>query len=196
MLFGRRMKGIGRKRYPSKNNMYTYDDSLLVKGNTGKKVEELQKKLIELTSVFPILPVVIIDGYYGEVTKKTVELFQEINSLPVTGQVDELTWKKINYFLDKREVKKDDDIDLSDNVIKLGSKGRYVSDLQKYLNIASSKYSDLPSVKVDGYFGEKTLDAVTKFQRKFGLDVDGVVGSVTWDTLYKVSNDEPIIHLD
>ncbi|MBR1525598.1 MAG: peptidoglycan-binding protein [Prevotella sp.] len=38
---------------------------------------------------------------------------------------------------------------------------------------------------VDGDFGKNTLAAVTEFQSKNGLEVDGVVGQQTWDALDK-----------
>lgn len=203
MIFKRRRKRNLRimrdEQFLVKNNNYKTNDSFLVKGNTGKKVEELQEKLQKLSNVFPSLPIVIVDGYYGEITRKTVKMFQELNSIPITGDVDELTWKKINYYVENREINNNktmDDIDLSDNVVKLGSKGKYVSDLQNYLNIAATKFNNIPTVNVDGFFGNKTLQSVLAFQKEFGLTTDGVVGSVTWDALYKVSIDEPVTHSD
>ena len=203
MIFKRRRKRNLRimrdEQFLVKNNNYKTNDSFLVKGNTGKKVEELQEKLQKLSNFFPSLPIVIVDGYYGEITRKTVKMFQELNSIPITGDVDELTWKKINYYVENREINNNktmDDIDLSDNVVKLGSKGKYVSDLQNYLNIAATKFNNIPTVNVDGFFGNKTLQSVLAFQKEFGLTTDGVVGSVTWDALYKVSIDEPVTHSD
>lgn len=48
--------------------------------------------------------------------------------------------------------------------------------------------------KIDGYFGQNTLVAVTNFQRDLGLRVDGVVGSQTWSNLisYKLEKEEPL----
>lgn len=62
--------------------------------------------------------------------------------------------------------------------IKLGSKGEEVKILQKYLNL-----------KVDGDFGAKTDLAVKEFQKKNGLDVDGIVGNNTWKVILSVSSD-------
>ena len=57
-------------------------------------------------------------------------------------------------------------------VLKLGSKGKEVEDLQKYLKI-----------KVDGDFGPKTEEAVKKFQKENKLTADGIVGEKTWNVM-------------
>ena len=36
------------------------------------------------------------------------------------------------------------------------------------------------TIEVDGIFGANTLDAVMKFQRERGLEVDGICGRLTW----------------
>jgi len=57
-------------------------------------------------------------------------------------------------------------------VLKLGSKGKLVEDLQRYLKI-----------KIDGDFGSKTEDSVKKFQKANKLTADGVVGQKTWNAM-------------
>ena len=57
-------------------------------------------------------------------------------------------------------------------IIKKGSKGESVKNLQKALGIVA-----------DGIFGESTESAVKKFQSKAGLTPDGIVGAKTWDAL-------------
>ena len=61
-------------------------------------------------------------------------------------------------------------------VLKKGSKGTEVKELQKLLKIT-----------VDGDFGPATELAVMKFQGQKGLKVDGIVGAKTWEKL-KYSN--------
>ena len=61
-------------------------------------------------------------------------------------------------------------------VLKKGSKGAEVKELQKLLKIT-----------VDGDFGPATELAVMKFQGQKGLKVDGIVGAKTWEKL-KYSN--------
>ena len=62
-------------------------------------------------------------------------------------------------------------------IIKKGSRGETVKQLQKYLGI-----------KADGTFGGNTEDAVKKFQEKAGLAPDGIVGAKTWAALQKQSS--------
>lgn len=71
------------------------------------------------------------------------------------------------------------------NQIRYGSKGDDVTELQKRLN--ENGYS----LTVDGDFGEKTQKAVQDYQRKNGLDVDGIVGENTWGKLTAAKNGQP-----
>lgn len=57
-------------------------------------------------------------------------------------------------------------------VLRLGSEGQAVRDLQRALGI-----------KIDGGFGPATEAAVKAFQQRHGLSADGVVGDKTWDAL-------------
>ena len=63
------------------------------------------------------------------------------------------------------------------NQLSYGSQGSDVTELQKLLN--NHGYS----LDEDGIFGENTKNAVTDFQQKKGLTVDGIVGTNTWGTL-------------
>lgn len=65
-------------------------------------------------------------------------------------------------------------------ILKKGSKGPDVDRLQRLLN---SELKPGPRLPVDGVFGDKTNDAVMKFQMTRGLPVDGVVGPQTWTAM-------------
>jgi hypothetical protein len=62
--------------------------------------------------------------------------------------------------------------------LKKGSEGPAVAEVQRMLNI-----------KVDGFFGKDTEDAVKRFQSAHGLDSDGEVGPKTWARLDQEAND-------
>src|SRR5699024_4351293 len=63
--------------------------------------------------------------------------------------------------------------------------GTAVRAVQYYLRRLSAYYSDIPSVAVDGIFGAATTKSVKAWQSRAGLTVDGVVGRLTWNSLYE-----------
>jgi peptidoglycan hydrolase-like protein with peptidoglycan-binding domain len=65
--------------------------------------------------------------------------------------------------------------------MRRGSRGEWVKTLQKKLR--DFGYYKNKGDKVDGIFGPRTRAAVMAFQRKVGLDPDGVVGPLTWRKL-------------
>lgn len=63
-------------------------------------------------------------------------------------------------------------------ILRRGCRGEAVKELQERLN-----YLGYSCGVVDGIFGDDTKDAVKAYQADHGLQVDGVVGSKTWDKL-------------
>jgi len=63
-------------------------------------------------------------------------------------------------------------------VLKLGSKGKEVKELQEFLNISA-----------DGIFGVGTKAAVQKWQANNNLVADGIVGPATWDAMGLATTD-------
>ena len=66
------------------------------------------------------------------------------------------------------------------STVKRGSRGEDVIYLQKQLAVLGYSVGN-----VDGLFSVKTLEAVKEFQAESGLDVDGIVGSKTWNRLFQ-----------
>ena len=62
-------------------------------------------------------------------------------------------------------------------MLRQGNRGPSVERLQALLNDRGA------ALVVDGDFGPRTNDAVLDFQRDQGIDVDGIVGPVTWGEL-------------
>ena len=71
--------------------------------------------------------------------------------------------------------------------VKAGMKGDFVKKIQQKLNdIATSEgNTNLNVGKVDGYFGNKTKQALKNFQVSAGLKGDGVLGKETYSVLFR-----------
>ena len=61
--------------------------------------------------------------------------------------------------------------------------------IQEYLTYIHGTYPNIPAVNNTGYFGPVTRQAVTEFQRQFGINPTGIVGAVTWDQIAGVYSD-------
>ena len=69
------------------------------------------------------------------------------------------------------------------HTIRRGSKGADVLLLQRLLRGMSFRDDDNVVLVRDGDFGEKTEQALRKFQAKNGLEVDGICGPASWGKL-------------
>ena len=68
-------------------------------------------------------------------------------------------------------------------VLQPGFEGEDVTTVQEELAYLSQVYTEIPPVEVTGVYDAQTEAAVRAFQELFGLEVDGVVGVTTWDTI-------------
>ena len=68
--------------------------------------------------------------------------------------------------------------------LTIGSTGDKVRQMQEQLNRIAKDYPSIPTIPVDGTYGQQTADAVRVFQNVFGLGQTGVVDYPTW---YKIS---------
>lgn len=68
--------------------------------------------------------------------------------------------------------------------LTIGSTGDNVRMIQEQLNRIARNYPSIPTIAVDGRFGEGTKASVEQFQRIFNLPASGIVDYPTW---YKIS---------
>lgn len=76
--------------------------------------------------------------------------------------------------------------------MRIGDTGAQVRRLQQQLNAAGAR----PALEVDGWFGEKTRDAVLAFQRRHGISAIGVAGPRTQAALAGITDPRRIGEAD
>ncbi|MEO8890237.1 MAG: peptidoglycan-binding protein [Coleofasciculaceae cyanobacterium] len=78
-----------------------------------------------------------------------------------------------------REIVQASLISINRPVLKLGSQGTDVSELQ-----AALKLLGYFTGTVNGFYGDSTASAVSSFQQASGLNADGIAGIETWNRLF------------
>ena len=176
----------------------SYPGSPLRQGSTGAAVFTLQRQLNRITKDYPFLGLLTVDGIFGRKMTETVKKFQRQFNLTADGVVGRSTWYKISYIYvsvkDLAELTSEGETfsgtlpdgswNLGSSVLKQGSTGSEVEQMQFWLSTLAQYESSIPSVTVDGVYGSGTAAAVRAFQRLYGLTVDGIVGRTTWTELY------------
>ena len=108
------------------------------------------------------------DGIFGRGTAKAVRTFQRAHHLLVDGQIGSGTWKALRHRSGGSRAHPK-----SDGILRKGEKGTRVGEVQRLLGI-----------RVNRLFDQRTFLAVSSFQRRRGLFVDGEVGPHTWRALH------------
>lgn len=63
---------------------------------------------------------------------------------------------------------------------------QHIKELQRYLYVISLFDSNIPQTAPDGFYGRETAEAVSNFQREYGLMPTGKTDSATWNKIVSV----------
>lgn len=174
----------------------SYPGTPLRSGSTGLDVQTIQTYLNRIRRNYPAIPAITDEsGTFGDSTRNAVTSFQRIFGLSPDGIVGKATWYKISSLY--TSVTRLSDLDSEGNtlgigtvppssILRQGSSGPDVITLQYLLDVISEYYPSIPAPAQDGVFGSGTQQSVIAFQRAMQLTPDGVVGPLTWRTLYEV----------
>lgn len=113
--------------------------------------------------------ITVIEGNYKQSVKRR---FLEVDGRYIRGYV-------VPKYIEEVKV---ETVNIELNVLRRGDKGEQVKTLQRLL---SAFGCSVGLSGIDGSFGPATEKAVIKYQKKYGLTQDGIVGSATWTSLLK-----------
>ncbi len=172
----------------------SYPGSPLRRGSSGPYVVVVQVMLNRISQNYPAIPkLATVDGIFGSRTEASVRKFQEIFGLGVDGIVGKATWYSMVRLytavtrLSELRSQGQQFYNIQweyPNGLEPGSRGDKVRHLQYMLSVLSEFIPEIPSVAVDGIYGNATANAVRAAQGWFGLPITGTVDAVTWDEIY------------
>ncbi len=174
----------------------SYPEIPLELGFSGNDVKTLQTRLNRVSNNYPSIPKIFpVDGVFGESTDAAVREFQRVFGLAVDGRVGKATWyqllriyggvKRLSELRSEGITRAEIELAYPEN-IEFGDANEYVSIVQYMLNIIAENNPAVPSVVEDGIFGERTREAVTAFQKEYGLPADGEIDEDTWNAMFRV----------
>lgn len=172
----------------------SYPGTPLRLGSRGPNVVRIQVILNRVGENYPAIPRISpVDGIFGPQTQRAVEAFQRIFSLTPDGIVGKATWYQLVRIYvgvtDLAELESEGQTFYAVNWqapgnLSDGARGQQVRQLQYLLRLVSRFIPSVPSVQIDGIFGPATRAAVIAYQRFAGLTPDGIVGKLTWNSLF------------
>ena len=170
-----------------------YPGNVITIGDVGNPVLAIIRDLNRISKNYPAIPSISNNiGTYDNKVSESVKKFQEIFSLPITGNVDKATWYKIKYVYNS--VKKlgdlysegltDDDVTfLYEDELKYGDTGIEVEYMHYYLDALAFLDRDIPRLPTNSIFTYNTQNMVKAFQSKYKLPVTGIFTYSDWEVL-------------
>lgn len=148
-------------------------------------IQEISELLYQIALRDGSIPAVVPSEEYTPELALAVRAFQESYDLPVTGEIDTVTWDKIAAVF---HALTDAPVPLvifpSGNfILQQGDRGELVYFVQIMLNLLARRYRNLYMLTPNGEYDDQTADAMRRFQQIANLPETGIVDRTTWNHL-------------
>lgn len=179
---------------PIQNYVSSYPGMPLRRGSVGPNVVIIQTELNRISQNYPAIPKIPnIDGIFGAQTESALLAFQRIFDLNPDGVVGPASWYALvrlyTAVTSLSELRSQGQQfytiawNQGDPIVP-GNQGIRVEHLQYMLRVLAAYIPQIPSITVDGIFGDATRNAVLAAQAYFSIPQTGVVDLTTWDEIY------------
>lgn len=159
-------------------------------------IRELQRYLRSIQQAVQGYSNVPVDGIYGRDTELAVRSFQQSVGLPVTGNVDRVTWEALFASYQTVEYLNANPYSIygfrmGQPPLAVGTQNDAVYMLQIILQKLHSTYTYIPAVDTPtGIYTENTAAAVRMLQFHSGINKTGITDKATWDRIIALYNQE------
>lgn len=154
-------------------------------------VRSLQYMLRRLSSKYPFLPQLAVDGVFGERTLEAVMLFQRAFSPPVTGVVDQRTWNAIRdaWINLERESAPPRTLRIFPGEgyqVQPGMSGSSMILPQTMFQLLRRRLEGIAEGTADGLHGDASVQNTLWLQNLAQLEQTGIMDRQTWDMLSRL----------
>ena len=150
-------------------------------------VREVQKMLRYISDTTEYaLPIVSIDGIYGEETKRSVSVFQKENGLPIDGRVDYKTYLRLYaVYTEAKEERERIDYIITDQgfPIGIGVQNDDVTQIHAMIRELNKSYPELPKNLRGSYYSKETEKAIADLQKIFLYEENGILDAKTYERM-------------
>ncbi len=173
-------------------NQQLYPGTPIQTGSRGSEVQEIQFYLQRIARFNPIVESPVLDGIFGNDTRRSGVSFQNAYNLAQTGIVDEAVWNRLvevyNGTLDNVDEPSNNvtPVPYPNFVLSPGAQGEYPRYIQQVLNIINNIFVTIPELEEDGIFGRETQQAVNRFSAIFGYEQNGVIDEILWNKINQI----------
>ena len=158
-----------------------------------QSVRELQEYLRRVAWADDRIPLVGVDGIFGEETAQAVRNFQRAYGLPATGTVDKVTWQALREV--ERAVREYHERGEGVTVLQNGqqqlgadSDAAQIYVLQAVLQQLYLQGDLQTPVPINGVYGEQTVRAVRQIRALGALPPQDTVDRETWNVIAALYN--------
>lgn len=157
-------------------------------------IRAFQEMLRLISQAEGILPLIAVDGKYGDGMEEAVRQYQAQKKLPATGRVDAATWRAAEEDSARIRAANAPPLgitpfpNLSGFEIKFGEHSNLVMLLQIVLEALRIVYDGFGEVPLTGVYDTRTMNAIRCFQSKNNICPCDYVDKDTWNALARQYN--------
>ncbi len=157
---------------------------------TGEPIRSLQTFLRKI-SYSRDIPTVVPDGIFGSQTRNSVEGFQTLYGLPVTGEADFDTWNKIIEVFDEvtEETMPPQRLLIFPEetyIIDVGSEDEFLYVIQGAMKVISDNVENVPGLNITGIHDNESVETTKSIQKIAGIDENGIIDKKTVNAITDV----------
>ncbi len=162
-------------------------------------IREIQEALRRIGSRDMQFPFVAVDGIYSPQTARAITIFQRKENLPVTGEVDPITFERL---ITEAANTVDDYVAAvpafphPSHVIHPLQETESIPFVKAMLNALSVSYTNIPYVGTSAVYDENTVKAIRELQRLHNRNDDGIIDRDIWNILVALFANRPTLRSD